>query len=130
LADFLGGLLDVAGEMAVRDVLAAMCGRYGLGPPALDAEATLADEQARPEVELVRQELADGVLAQLTDRQLQVLLGLHQERSVRNLAGQLNCSVGTISSETNAIRKALSPLGSDAGSVLNEVLDRAFRTNV
>jgi DNA-binding CsgD family transcriptional regulator len=130
LADFLGALLDVAGEMAVRDVLTAMNGRYGLDPPILDAEATPADEQARPEVELVRRELADGVLAELTDRQLRVLVALHQERSVRDLADQLDCSVGTISSETNAIRKALNPLGRDAGPVLNEVLDRAFRTNV
>jgi hypothetical protein len=130
LADFLGALLDVAGEMAVRDVLTAMNGRYGLDPPILDAEATPADEQARPEVELVRRELADGVLAELTDRQLRVLVALHQKRPVRDLADQLDCSVGTISSETNAIRKALNPLGRDAGPVLNEVLDRAFRTNV
>jgi len=129
LADFLAGLLGGAGEMTVRDVITAMSGRYGLAPSTFDAEAVLSGDFAQPEVEFVRDELADGVIARLTERQLQVLKGHHEEQSVREMAEQLDCSVGTISSETKAIRGALDPLGGHASAVLNEVLDRAFKDN-
>jgi hypothetical protein len=131
LGDFLAALLGVAGEMSVRDVIAAMSGRYGLDAPTFDADASIVPgDQDRPGVDLIRDELADGVLAQLTPRQLCVLRAHHEERQVREIAGLLGCSVGTVSAETAAIRRALGPLGAHAGPVLNEVLDRVFKQDI
>jgi hypothetical protein len=130
LGDFLAALLDVAGEMSVRDVIVAMSGRYGLGALTFDVDAVVPSDRDSPEVDLVRNELADGVLAQLTPRQLLVLKAHHEELKVRGIAELLACSVGTVSSETAAIRRALDPLGSHAGPVLNEVLDRVFKQNI
>ena len=125
LARFVAGLLG-AGAMTAAMVIRALQLRFaieGPSPPVqFDVDAHVQAGGA-PEREIVLAELVTATLAELTERQAKILIGLEQDVSGRVLASQLGCSTGTISHELRQIERILARLGADAPNVLKEVLD-------
>jgi DNA-binding CsgD family transcriptional regulator len=126
LARFLDGLL-AANAMDIATICRAPKLRFALDdpaqaeplPPDIAADAIGAD----PQQALMQRETATAALAELTERQLQVLLGAERGESTRELAVRLHCSTGTISHERGRIAEVLARLGGDAPGVLKEILD-------
>jgi DNA-binding CsgD family transcriptional regulator len=126
LTRFLDGLLS-ANAMDIATVCRALKLRFSLDDPVqaeplaedLTADAIGAD----PQQILIHHETATAVLAELTERQLQILLGDDQGESTRELALRLECSTGTISHERGRIAEVLARLGGREPGVLKEILD-------
>lgn len=93
----------------------------------LDPEA--ASHQSQPESEVEIAGLVTATLAELTQRQAEILMGLDQGLSGTDLAERLGCSTGTISYERRHIEDVLVRLGADAPAVLKLVLDALFGEN-
>jgi hypothetical protein len=128
LERFVTGMLG-AGAMTTATIVRALRLRFGLDederPGELADSAQIAgglDPQKAP----VISELAIAMLAELTERQLQVLIGIAHQVSGRELATQLGCSTGTISHERSRIADILARFGSEAPDVLKHVLDSPF----
>jgi hypothetical protein len=128
---FVTGVLG-AGAMTAATIVRALRLRFGLDeserPSELDDSAGISgglDPQRAPVVS----ELAVALLAELTARQVEVLIGIAHEESGRELATRLGCSTGTISHERSRIADILSRFGSDAPEVLKYVLDSPFQGN-
>jgi DNA-binding CsgD family transcriptional regulator len=126
LARFLDGLL-AANAMDIAAICRALKLRFALDDP-MQAEPLVPDIAADtigadPQQAVVQRETATAALAELTERQLQVLLGVERGESTRELAVHLHCSTGTISHERGRIAEMLARLGGDAPGVLKEILD-------
>ncbi len=78
---------------------------------------------ADPQQTVLQREIATAVLAELTERQLQVLIGAERGESTRDLALRLGCSTGTVSHERSQIGVVLARVGGDEPGVLKEILD-------
>jgi hypothetical protein len=132
LQRFVLGLLQ-AGSMTAGTMMRAMQLRFALEDPTpasdLDPDAH-ASTGADPGVEVVVADLVTATLADLTTRQAAILVGIENEVPGRELAVQLGCSTGTISHERGQIAAVLARLGTDAPSVLKQVLDALFIENV
>jgi DNA-binding CsgD family transcriptional regulator len=126
LTRFLDGLLD-AGAMDIATICRALKLRFALDDPAqteplepdMHAEGTGAD----PQQTVLQREIATAALAELTERQLQVLIGAGRGESTRELALRLGCSTGTVSHERGQIGAVLALLAGDDPAVLKEMLD-------
>jgi DNA-binding CsgD family transcriptional regulator len=129
LARFLDGLL-AANAMDIATICRALKLRFVLDDSAqaepLGPDIAANTIGADPQQVLMQHETATAVLAELTERQLQVLLGTERGNSTRELAVRLHCSTGTISHERGRIAEVLARLGGDAPGVLNEILDDLF----
>lgn len=128
LRRFVSGLLH-AGTMTTARIMLAIRLRFAIEDPAPDEELDTAAQTASegsPEEQAIIGELVTATLAELTSRQAQVLIGIHNKIPGRELALQLGCSTGTISFERGRIAAILARLGSDAPRVLNRVLDALF----
>lgn len=131
LKRFVVGMLQ-AGAMTAAAIVNALRLRFGLEEDQPHGELDDAlhaaggpDPQAAP----IITELVTATLAELTERQAKVLMAA-EEVPVRELAGQLGCSTGTISHERSRIADILARLGADAPAVLNQVLETLFKQNV
>jgi hypothetical protein len=125
LERFMGGLL-AAGAMTAGMIIRALQLRFVIEDPLPSVEFDVdAHVQAGgdPQQEIVLAELVIATLAELTERQAKVLIGLEQDVPGRELASQIGCSTGTISHEQRQIEGILARLGADAPNVLKEVLD-------
>lgn len=122
---FVSGLL-AAGAMTAGMIVRALQLRFTIEDPlpAVEFDAD-ADVQAGgdPLREIVVAELVTATLAELTERQAKVLIGLEQKIPGRELALRLGCSTGTLSHEHRQIERILARLGADAPNVLKLVLD-------
>lgn len=131
LERFVSGLLE-AGCMTTGTIMRAIQLRFAIEDPApvgaLDAAAD-ASTGPDPEAEVVIAELVTATLAELTMRQVEVLIGIDKGVSGQELAVQLGCSTGTISHERGRIAAILARLGTDAPEVLKQVLDALFTEN-
>jgi DNA-binding CsgD family transcriptional regulator len=126
LTRFLDGLL-AANATDIATICRALKLRFPLDDPA-QAEPLAPDIAADtigadPLQTVMRREATTAALAELTGRQLQVLLGDDRGESTRELAVRLHCSTGTISHERGRIVEVLARLGGDAPCVLKEILD-------
>jgi hypothetical protein len=132
LERFVGGLLQ-AGAMSAGTIMRALRLRFALEDPGpageLDA-TTHVPAGGDPQAEVLVADLVTATLAELTTRQAQVLMGIANDMSGRELAVQLGCSTGTISHERAQIAAILARLGTDAPNVLKQVLDALFIENV
>jgi DNA-binding CsgD family transcriptional regulator len=126
LTRFLDGLLT-ANAMDIATVSRALKLRFSLDDPIqtepLALDITAGPVGADPRQILIQRETATAVLAELTERQLQILLGEDQGESTRELALRLECSTGTISHERGRIAEVLARLGAREPGVLKEILD-------
>jgi hypothetical protein len=131
LKRFVTGILG-AGAMTIGTIMRALQMRFSLddqaSPSAFDSEAH-ARTGGDPGEAATVSDLVTSTLAELTERQAKVLLGLSEEVPVRELAAQLGCSTGTISHEKAQIAEILARLGTDAPQILNQVLDALFIEN-
>jgi hypothetical protein len=131
LERFVAGLLQ-AGAMTTGAIMHALRLRFSLEDPApaseLDPE-TQAGPVANPQADVLIDDLVTATLAELTERQAHVLMGLENGVTGRDLALKLGCSPGTISHERSRIRAILFRLGADAPNVLKRVLDALFTEN-
>lgn len=129
LERFVTGMLR-AGAMTAGTILQAMRLRFGFEEDELPGElddALQAAGHRSPEEAPVIAELVTWTLAELSERQAKVLMGLAREVSGRELAVQLGCSTGTISHERSRIADILARLGADTPEVLKHVLDALFQ---
>jgi RNA polymerase sigma factor (sigma-70 family) len=127
LERFVNGML-AAGAMTAGMLVHALRLRFGLEESETPSE--IPEDFRDTHIPTDRPELAELVtatLAELSDRQARVLVGVEQGLSVRELADQLGCSTGTISYERSRIAEILARLGTDAPSVLKDVLDALFK---
>jgi len=131
LERFVGGLLQ-AGAMTTGTIMRALRARFAVEDPApageLDADVQ-AGTGADPQAEVLIDDLVTATLAELTERQACVLVGIETGIPGRDLAVQLGCSTGTISHERSQIGAILVRLGTDAPEVLKRVLDALFTEN-
>jgi DNA-binding NarL/FixJ family response regulator len=129
LERFVEGMLE-AGAMTAATLMRALRLRFTLEddeqPGELD-DAFDAGSGVDPQAEPVIAELVTATLAELTERQAKVLMGLEQKVPGRELAVELGCSTGTISHERSRIAEVLARLGADAPAVLKGVLDALFQ---
>lgn len=128
---FLSGILGF-GAMSASTVMRALRMRFAIDEEdapdeALDPEAS--SNRDRPEFEVEVDDLVIATLADLTQRQAEILLGMEQGLSGSELAEKLGCSTGTVSHERRRIEDVLARLGTDAAPVLKRVLDALFREN-
>lgn len=125
LERFVSGLL-AAGAMTAGMIIRALQLRFAIEDPSqaveFDADAHV-QAAGDPQREIVLAELVTATLAELSERQAKVLIGLEQDITGRDLALQLGCSTGTISHEHRQIEGILARLGADAPNVLKLVLD-------
>jgi len=130
LDHFLVGMLGV-GAMSVATIMRALRMRFAVEDHAPEEELDHEQEGSRrePESEVVIAELVTATLAELTQRQAEVLVGVDEGLSGSDLAQQLGCSTGTISHERRQIEDILARLGTDAPAVLKLVLDALFKDN-
>jgi hypothetical protein len=80
--------------------------------------------------ELVLDETALAVIAALTSRQIEVLLGKEEGETIDTMSERLECSVGTIVNEERRIAAVLDQNSEDAAqhaTVLRKVLDLLYR---
>jgi DNA-binding NarL/FixJ family response regulator len=94
---------------------------------ALDPEAS--SNRNRPDFEVEVDDLVIATLAELTQRQAEILIGIEQGLSGNELAEKLGCSTGTVSHERRKIEDVLARLGTDAAPVLKRMLDALFQEN-
>jgi hypothetical protein len=128
---FVAGMLG-AGTMTAGTIVRALRLRFGLSEDEIPGELADALPAAipRPEAAPLVAELVTATLAELTDRQARVLVGLSQDLTGRALAMQLGCSTGTISHERRRLEDLIQRLGANAPEVLKQILDALFRENV
>ncbi len=124
---FVAGLLE-AGAMTTGTLMRALRLRFGIedAVPPGDLDAAVAVAKDDPYAEVLVGDLVTTTLAEFTMRQAQVLVGIENGTSGRDLALQLGCSTGTISHERSQIAVILARLGADAPAVLNGVLNALF----
>jgi DNA-binding CsgD family transcriptional regulator len=126
LTRFLDGLLT-RNAMSITTISRALKLHFALDDPAgaeqLDPNTHAGGLGADPQQLLIQHEAATAVLAELTARQVQVLIGVERKESTRELALRLHCSTGTISHERAQLAAVLARLGADAPDVLKEILD-------
>jgi hypothetical protein len=130
LIRFLDGLL-AGGAMTLATIMRALKLRFSLDDPSaageLDPEAHAASGLgADPQQILLRREAATAALAELSDRQAEVLIGIERKETTRDLALRLHCSTGTISHERAQLAQALARTGAEDPEVLKEILDALF----
>jgi len=130
LTRFLDGLL-AGGAMTLATVMRALKLRFSLDDPSaageLDPEAHAASGLgADPQQILLRREAATAALAELSDRQAEVLIGIERKETTRELALRLHCSTGTISHERAQLAQVLARTGAEDPGVLKEILDALF----
>jgi hypothetical protein len=129
LTRLLDGLL-AASAMDIATICRALKLRFALENPA-ETEPLAPDIHAEgigadPQQTVLQREVATAALAELTERQLQVLIGEERGESTRELALRLGCSTGTVSHERGQIGAALARVGGDEPGVLKEILDALF----
>jgi hypothetical protein len=126
LTRFLDGLL-ATGAMDIATISRALKLRFTLDDPTqaapLDANMPAEGLGIDPEVAALRRETATVAIAELSERQLQVLIGGARGESTREIALRLECSTGTVSHERREIGVVLARLGGDDPAVLKEILD-------
>jgi hypothetical protein len=126
LTRFLDGLLS-AHAMDIATVCRALKLRFSLDDPVQAeplAEDITADAiGADPQQLVIQREMATAVLAELTERQVQILLGDDQGERTREIALRLECSTGTISHERGRIAEVLARQGAREPGVLKEIVD-------
>jgi DNA-binding CsgD family transcriptional regulator len=126
LIRLLDGLL-AAGAMDIATVCRALKLRFGLDDPTeaapLDKEMPAKGLGVDPEIAVLRREAATAAIAELSERQLQVLIGDERGEGTREIALRLGCSTGTVSHERREIGVVLARLGGDDPAVLKEILD-------
>jgi DNA-binding CsgD family transcriptional regulator len=126
LTRFLNGLL-AANAMDIATICRALKLRFVLDDPTetepLEPEIHADGIGADPLQTILQREIATAALAELTERQLQVLIGAERRKSTRELALRLDCSTGTVSHERGQIAAVLARLGGDEPAVLKEILD-------
>lgn len=127
LSRFVKGML-AAGGMTVATLMRALNLRFAIDESLPDAELdpTASAEEEGPEAEALFNELATSTLAELSNRQAQVLIGLERGETTEEIANRLGCSTGTVSNERRALEGILIRLGADAGPVLKLVLNALF----
>ncbi len=126
LTRFLDGLL-AKNAMDAATICRALKLRFMLDDPA-EAEPLNPDIPATglgtdPQLTVLYREIATAALAELSERQLQVLIGGERGESTRQTALRLHCSTGTVSHERGQIGAVLARLGGDGPAVLKEILD-------
>lgn len=131
LERFLSGILGF-GAMDASTVMRALRMRFAIDEEdapdeALDSEAS--SDQSQPEFEVEVDDLVTATLAELTQRQAEILMGMDRGLSGTELAEKLSCSTGTVSHERRKIEDILARLGTDAAPVLKRVLDALFKEN-
>jgi hypothetical protein len=130
LTRFLDGLL-AGGAMTLATIMRALKLRFSLDDPSaageLNPEAHAASGLgADPQQILLRREAATAALAELSDRQAEVLIGIERKETTRELALRLHCSTGTISYERAQLAQVLARTGAEDPGVLKEILDALF----
>lgn len=131
LERFLSGILGY-GAMSASTVMRALRMRFAIDEEdapdeALDPEAP--SDRNQPEFEVEIDDLVTATLAELTQRQAEILMGMDHGLSGSELAEKLGCSTGTVSHERRKIEDVLARLGTDAAPVLKRVLDALFKEN-
>lgn len=132
LERFVTGMLG-AGAMTAATIVHALRLRFGLDEDEKAGElddALHASGAPDPQAAPVVGELVSATLAELSERQAKVLIGIAHDVPGRELAVQLGCSTGTISHERSRIADILGRLGTDAPEVLKHVLDALFQHDV
>ncbi|MDX6589546.1 MAG: hypothetical protein QOI84_820 [Solirubrobacterales bacterium] len=127
LLRFLEGMLG-NGAMSIATLMRALHLRFTIDEslPEAELDPGLATEDSGPEAEALFSQLATSTLAELSDRQAQVLMGMERGETTEEIAGRLGCSAGTISHERRAVEAILARLGADTAPVLKIVLDALF----
>jgi hypothetical protein len=130
LTRFLDGLL-ASGAMSLATIMRALKLRFSLDDPAaageLDPDTRAAGGLGEdPQQILLRREAATAALAELSDRQTEVLIGIERKETTRELALRLRCSTGTISHERAQLAQVLARTGAEDPEVLKEILDALF----
>jgi regulatory LuxR family protein len=125
---FLVGILKIR-AMDISTLMRALRMRFAIDEEdapqeALDFETP--GHQVGPEAEVEVADLVTATLAELTQRQAEILMGLDQGESGSELAARLGCSTGTVSHERRHIEDVLTRLGTDAPAVLKQVLNALF----
>jgi DNA-binding NarL/FixJ family response regulator len=131
LERFISGILGF-GAMSASTVMRALRMRFAIDEEdapddALDPEASSHRNQPVFEVEV--DDLVTATLAELTQRQAEILMGMDHGLSGSELAEKLGCSTGTVSHERRKIEDVLARLGTDAAPVLKRLLDALFKEN-
>lgn len=127
LARFIDGLL-AQNAMSAATISRALNLRFALEDPAASQPVdpnrhAAAGLGADPQHLAIHREIATATLAELTTRQIEVLVGIERKENTRELAVRLHCSTGTISHERARIAAVLARIGADAPEVLKEILD-------
>ena len=131
LKRFVAGLLGV-GVMTAATIMDAIRMRFGIDVPEHPQELKAEDEPGTTDdvdTKLVLPDLITATIAELTERQAKVLVGMEDGKTVRDLADELGCAIGTISHERTQIGAILARLGADAPKVLNGVLEALLGGN-
>ncbi len=135
---FVAGLLDVAGAgLTLTQLVRVLVLRFDLEAATVDALEGEAEDipTAQDVVDDVNAgQLALAVLAELTDRQADVLREWLRRLPVREVAAALQISSGTVSSEQSSIGAILSrvsdPDGDSRAKLLNALRDLLFVEDV
>jgi hypothetical protein len=135
---FVAGLLDVAGAgLTLTQLVRVLVRRFDLEAATVDAlEGEAEDISTAQDVvdDVNAGQLALAVLAELTDRQANVLREWLHRLSVREVAEALQISSGTVSSEQSTISAILSrmsdPDGDSRARLLNALRDLLFVEDV
>lgn len=127
LIRFVVGLMQAAGAgLTLAQLVRVIARRFDLDPVTVESIGQEAAEVPGSDdvIEAVAaQQIAVAALAELTSRQVDVLSGQLQEHSVREIAGELSVSVGTVAAEQRAIATVLSRLSDPDGDSRRELLN-------
>lgn len=138
LLRFVSGLLEATGVgLTLSQLVRVLVRRFDLESATVEALGEEADEVAA-EQDVVEQvhatQLARAALAELTERQAQVLREWLAGSSVREIAESLHLPIGTVSSEQSEIGAILSrlsdPDGDSRTQLLNALRDLLFIKDV
>jgi hypothetical protein len=132
LKRFIGGLFEASNALlTLSRIMRALELRFDLAevnevPLDLVAEPAFEDQQAS---ELILEETGYAILAEMTSRQADVLLGTVEENTIDELSERLECSVGTIVNEQRRIGAIIDRHSSDASEralLMNKIADLLY----
>lgn len=134
LLRFVSGLMAAAGAgLPLGRLVRVIVRRFNLEPVAEESLEEIGHEPAVPDAvieDVHAADLARAALAELTERQSEVLREWLRQRSVRDIAEDLHLSVGTVSNEQAAVSAVLSrlsdPDGESRAALLNALRDLLF----
>jgi hypothetical protein len=138
LLRFIRGLLDAAGVgLTLGQMVRVLVRRFDLEPAIVESLGEEAEEAPSPDNVIAQVEracLARAALAELSERQVEVLREWLRQLPVREIADRLQISTGTVANEQAAIGIILSrmsdPDGDSRAELLNGLRDLLFIEDV